>query len=573
MKRLAVLLWVVMLMSMSQGLLMAQQQVSKSGVPNAATMGVSKAWEVSEITMTATHAHNWDSWPVSVTFTGTSGAASGKSLTVKGFWDGGNTWKVRFAPPYSGTWAYSSSSGDPGLNAQSGSITASDWSETEKQDNPTRRGMLKVNPSNPHFFAYADGTPFFWAADTWWQWSREGINLSTWKSLVDQRAAQGYNLGQVYVGGEQLLPPSTNPTPGDNFILNSPSGNPTNANLDINHFKNFDPFVAYANSKGITLWLTAFWSNPGSPDGRYFSADFAKNFYRYLLARYGAYNILFVLCGEHYASQVSGYWDPIGNMFESEDPYKHLVSIHTGSESNTPTYNTLNDKAWMKFHQHQHGHTFDLPRLLSEVSGGWAKNKPYVTTEITYQFGNSNFPENIIRAGAWISALSGAAGHTYGAGGIWEADVPEARSTCTWSSDPYETSIAYNGGAQFGYFARFFRSLEFSKLVPHQELISGNGDAYCAADPGLEYVVYLKSGGTVTVNLSATGSSLPVEWFNSRTGTYTSATAVTCGSSKVFTAPDNNDWVLHIGNGSGTVTPPPPSQPPVGPGSVNDGTG
>jgi hypothetical protein len=86
-------------------------------------------------------------------------------------------------------------------------------------------------------------------------------------------------------------------------------------------------------------------------------------------------------------------------------------------------------------------------------------------------------------------------------------------------------------------------------------------------------VVYLKSGGTVTVNLSATGASLPVEWFNSRTGTYTSATAVTCGSSKVFTAPDNNDWVLHIGNGSGTVTPPPPSQPPVGPGSVSDGTG
>jgi hypothetical protein len=40
---------------------------------------------------------------LSATFKGTDGSSSGKTLTVPGFWDGNNTWKIRFAPPLSGT--------------------------------------------------------------------------------------------------------------------------------------------------------------------------------------------------------------------------------------------------------------------------------------------------------------------------------------------------------------------------------------------------------------------------------------------------------------------------------------
>jgi len=43
---------------------------------------------------------------VAATFTGTSGAAAGRSCRVQGFWDGGSASRIRFAPTTPGTWSY-----------------------------------------------------------------------------------------------------------------------------------------------------------------------------------------------------------------------------------------------------------------------------------------------------------------------------------------------------------------------------------------------------------------------------------------------------------------------------------
>ena len=58
------------------------------------------------------------------TFTGTSGAARELRYTLAMFWDGGNTWKARFAPPAAGEWTWSTASQDPGLDAATGKIQA-----------------------------------------------------------------------------------------------------------------------------------------------------------------------------------------------------------------------------------------------------------------------------------------------------------------------------------------------------------------------------------------------------------------------------------------------------------------
>ncbi len=54
---------------------------------------------------------------VLVTFTGASGEAKGKRYAVAGFWDGGQNWKARFAPPAPGEWSYVSVFRRPGLRA------------------------------------------------------------------------------------------------------------------------------------------------------------------------------------------------------------------------------------------------------------------------------------------------------------------------------------------------------------------------------------------------------------------------------------------------------------------------
>ena len=69
-----------------------------------------KQWEVYELTLTAEGKYRnpyaeipvTDDGLVEATFTGIKGAAKGMTFTVYGFWDGGQTWKVRFAPPTPG---------------------------------------------------------------------------------------------------------------------------------------------------------------------------------------------------------------------------------------------------------------------------------------------------------------------------------------------------------------------------------------------------------------------------------------------------------------------------------------
>ena len=76
-----------------------------------------KTWEVFELKLSAVNHYSnpYAEIPVSKTgllkviFKGINGAAKGKSIDIFGFWDGGQDWKVRFAPPESGTWEYKAS--------------------------------------------------------------------------------------------------------------------------------------------------------------------------------------------------------------------------------------------------------------------------------------------------------------------------------------------------------------------------------------------------------------------------------------------------------------------------------
>ena len=48
----------------------------------------------------------------------------GRRRSIPLFWDGGNTWKVRFSPDTLGSWSWAVSSSDSGLNKQTGSFNS-----------------------------------------------------------------------------------------------------------------------------------------------------------------------------------------------------------------------------------------------------------------------------------------------------------------------------------------------------------------------------------------------------------------------------------------------------------------
>ena len=82
---------------------------------------------------------------LSATFTGPDGT----TLTIPGFYNGGNTWIVRFSPTKTGEWTYTSSSNDAQLNHKTGTLTC----VVNTQANV--HGRLMVDEAHKHHFKYA----------------------------------------------------------------------------------------------------------------------------------------------------------------------------------------------------------------------------------------------------------------------------------------------------------------------------------------------------------------------------------------------------------------------------------
>jgi hypothetical protein len=119
-------------------------------------------------------------------------------------------------------------------------------------------------------------------------------------------------------------------------------------------------------------------------------------------------------------------------------------------------------------------------------------------------------------------------------------------------NDPTRISLIKNMGYTLAYASR----MNLEKMVPHGELASTR---YALAYPvasGAEYLVYLPSGGTRTVDLRAVSGTLTVEWFNPSDGTTTIGGTTTGGAIRSFTPPFGGEAVLYIYQASpSTPTP------------------
>ena len=90
-----------------------------------------------------------------VTFTPPSGA--GNAVTIKAFYDDGDTWRARLYVTEIGRWTWSSVSSDNKLGDKSGSFTAED---------SALRGKLRKHPANNHQWITDDGRTFLNLSDT-----------------------------------------------------------------------------------------------------------------------------------------------------------------------------------------------------------------------------------------------------------------------------------------------------------------------------------------------------------------------------------------------------------------------
>jgi Family of unknown function (DUF6298)/Putative collagen-binding domain of a collagenase len=90
---------------------------------------------------------------------------------------------------------------------------------------------------------------------------------------------------------------------------------------------------------------------------------------------------------------------------------------------------------------------------------------------------------------------------------------------------------------------RYARRMNLAQAAPHNDLTS---TGYCLAVPGSAYLVYVPSGVSAKVDLSAAAGDLTVEWFDPSIGQAAAAPPVPGGARRDCTAPFAGDAVLFI---------------------------
>ena len=498
---------------------------------------------------------------LSALFTGQSGNAQNKSIKVPGFWDGENIWKIRFAPPAEGTWRYETFSDDRALRGKKGVINVSGWTESELAANPVRRGFVTVIGSGERkgrYFVYSDGTPFLWIGDTWWDWTNRRITFESFKKLADTRAEQGYNIGQLFFAGNGWGRLSS--------LLDESFQNP-----DLEQIRKVEHMIAYANSKGITVWIHPWWSRENIVET--IGSENIRRWWKYVIHRLHAYNVIWTLAGEYNMNNYGGFplefWNSLGNLVRSEDPYRRIIGAHPtppmwsgGAEA--PQWSTaeaVHGEQWVDYNQSQTGHARWCNELVPEIISRAYKMdpaKPVVVTEPWYEFIEGNPTAMDIRFAAWSAVMSGAAGHTYGGGHTWRAHLPE-RPTGV-GSWPMDTSLkvntlVYPGAVSVGFMGKYLRKLEWWRLEPHPEMVIENPSHFCLADPGREYLFFLRYGGSVKIDFSKYPGSAEFfyQWTDLENSRESRSGKITGGKVTELKCPEDypgrvnfKDWILHI---------------------------
>ena len=501
---------------------------------------------------------------VAVTFTGTSDDAKGLSVTVPGFWDGGKVWKARFAPPASGRWSYSASSTDPALRGVSGSFQCAAWSGAEMAANPVRHGFVRIVKSGPRagrYFEYADGTPFLWIGDTWWAWLKRGVPFTRARQVIDDRAARGFTVGQVVFGANNAARLA-----GADF-----------ATPDLEAIHDAERFITYANSQGITLWIMPWWSARNLE--KIAGSEKMRRWTRYMVHRLAAYNVIWNVGGEYNMYDYGGlglpFWKDLGVLIQHEDPYHHAIGVHNtppgwaggemGGSAQWSTGSVLHDEVWLDFNGTQVGHGKWRNELIpSIISTDYARRpaKPVVVTEPWYEFLEGSAPAMDIRFAAWSAILSGAAGHTYGGGHQWWAEIPDPSlppRPLRGGSSPRPPlnvdTLDFPGAVSIGFLAKFLKGMEWWKLEPHPELVLEYSQPLASAIAGQEYVVYARYGGYLKLDLRSSSESdrFRFSWIDLAASKESRAGTINGGGIRSFHAPEDylgnlqyKDWLLHV---------------------------
>ena len=467
-------------------------------------------------------------------------AGSPERFTIDGFCDSadGSTFRIRFMPPSPGDYTYAVTYDQGGAQkAYSGTFHSTDGH---------RRGPIRIDPQYRwHFIWEGTGEHYFFNGTTaFW--------LMGWK---DERIIR-YSLARLHLlkvnRARVLLAGRTSTAYGDP-VMNSDQWNvflspwPATDAADfshpgfdysrfrVEHWQRFERMLRFARERDFIISVILDISDGRVHPGA--GGDDERRYIRYAAARLSAFSNITWDLGDDLDSFRDEKWaHETGTLLEGWDPYRHLATSH-------PVHTEHQDRAseWFGFtslqdwSRTQHALMLESRRLQS-LTG---RIIPQTNEEYGYEDHYPKWapaPPEVLRRTAWEIAMAGAygtAGETARRGtNIW----PDTGGG--WVNGRGDDTMTMLAG--YAHMVDFFTGWEWWKTEPHDEL--ADHGAYCLAELGRTYAVYLPNGGKVTLKLEP--GRYRAEWFSGFTGETVPIGVVGGPAWTSPDAPDRSDWAL-----------------------------
>jgi hypothetical protein len=426
--------------------------------------------------------------------------ASGRQLRRPVFWDGGTTYRVRFAstqPEGEWRWSVHTARPDHDFHPAHGTVVAG----PPIQDHPHRavaRGFATAHPSG-RSFCYADGSPAFWVIDTAWAMPFRATVGDVAVYAVD-RQAKGFNavlLMTVQPDMNARGPVGRNVDEGFEVGFDDlPEGRLTRINVE--YFQYFDKIIDVLINHGITPILQPVfhgygWKGLGVAGPVVPPADYAR-YCRYLVARYGARPTIYLPCGDGAGTEPQV--EAGGHEIHAWDAYGQATGIHYRPHHRNDVHQ---DADWLDFQSCQTGHMGDhVPDRLATM---WAQrpHKAIINGEPSYEHtGRQGVAEGWWQGHeAWSNLCAGALmGVAYGAASLWpwrlHPNEPGHGEYFLAEGAGWREALDFEGSRYVGLVGKIVDDLPITEAIPCWD-VSANTRGLL--DPGVLYIGYAEHGG------------------------------------------------------------------------------
>ena len=523
--------------------------------------------------------------------------SSGTALKVPAFWDGGLSWKVRFAPTEVGEWSFytvCTDTANSGLHHRGGSVSCKEYSGNL---DIYKHGFVKTEPGK-NYFMYDDGTPFFYLGDTHWTLAIEEIDgygsvetqkvAGITKELADQYGITSQfdyiinyrvELGYTVIQSQPLYWWDVN----DQIWFQDGAENIFTLGVNdfmLEKFEQYDRYFKIIADYGLVHSNTQF-GYPTTLMSAYFGGKITdeqlEKLSRYWVARYSAYPVMWATTqegdndyygvdrGDCAATPETNPWLKVIDYVHKYDAYNHPSTCHQENWNCTIVSNSNFGKL--------ESHTWYAAQYTTPINSSlnWERlreywNNPGLKPVVNYEGRYDHFWTGTegSRAQGWIAYMNGQVGYGYGVQPIWSIfwaqngitdfnskdESGEFRMDANWVEGLYA-----DAGKQVSYIRKFLSEYEWWRLVPcfENSYFYDHGSCkYSVCHIGNELYLGYFYGSANNSKLgrftSMQNGEYEVRWFNCITGEYGESFTVTVtdGVYQLPEKPDTGDWVISV---------------------------